>query len=117
MASATVTGDWAAGTFGSAIESADVDFDGMDDIVVGARDYGAGDEGAVYLFHGPLSGTLSASSAEVFIEGATTDAGLGVELSRPTDLDGDGLLDLAIGAAYDDTHGSYSGKMHLIYGL
>ena len=67
--------------------------------------------------HGPLSGTLSASSADVFIEGSTTDAGLGVEPSRPTDLDGDGLLDLAIGAAYDDTNGASSGKMHLVYGL
>ncbi|MBO84204.1 MAG: hypothetical protein CL927_02505, partial [Deltaproteobacteria bacterium] len=117
VASATVTGDWMAGSFGSAIEAADVDFDGQDDIVVGASNYGSGEEGAVYLFHGPLTGTLSASSADVFIEGTTADAGLGVELSRPSDLDGDGLLDLAIGAAYDDTHGASSGKMYLVYGL
>lgn len=112
-----MTGDWMAGTFGSTFEVADVDFDGKHDIVVGARAHAAGQEGAVYLFHGPLTGTLSASTADVFIEGTTADAGLDVELSRPSDPNGDGLLDLAFGADYDDTHCTLSGKVQLVCGL
>ena len=79
--------------------------------------YGATRDGALYLFHGPVSGSLSASSSDVFIEGTATGAGVGWGLSEPTDLDGDGLLDVAVGAGYDDTHGTSTGTVHLLYGL
>ncbi|HCH63177.1 MAG TPA: hypothetical protein DFR83_10255, partial [Deltaproteobacteria bacterium] len=117
VAVATVTGDLASSGFGVTLEVGDVDFDGQDDILVGAQYYGSGREGAVFLFHGPLSGSLSASSADVFIEGTASGAGLGTSISRPTDLDGDGLLDVAIGAGYDSTHGTSTGTVHLVYGL
>ena len=70
----------------------------QDDILVGAQTYGSGGEGAFFLFHGPLTGSLSASSADVFIEGSASGAGLGTSISRPSDLDGDGLLDVGLRA-------------------
>ena len=60
---------------------------------------------------------MSVSSADVFIEGSASGAGLGTSISRPSDLDGDGLLDVAIGAGYDSTHGTSTGTVHLVYGL
>ena len=117
VALATVTGDQAGAGFGSSLEVGDVDFDGQDDILVGAQYAGSGNEGAVYLFHGPLSGSISAASADVLISGAASGAGVGTNLSHPSDLDGDGLLDVAIGAGYDSTHGTSTGTIHLVYGL
>ena len=116
-AAATITGDQAGGGFGISLTVGDIDIDGQDDIIVGAQYNGSGNEGAVFIFHGPLSGSISASSADVFIEGTASGAGLGTNISRPSDLDGDGLLDVAIGAGYDSTHGTSSDTVHLIYGL
>ena len=117
VAAATITGASVGGGFGISLAVADIDSDGQDDIVVGAQYEGSGKEGAVFVFHGPLSGSISASSADITIEGTASNAGVGTNLSRPSDLDGDGLLDLAVGAGYDSTHGTSSGTIHLIYGL
>ena len=117
VAAATITGTSTWAGLGHGLAVADVNFDGQDDILAGAPYAGASREGAVFLFHGPLTGSLGTGDADVTIEGDAANASLGYRLGRPTDLDADGLLDLAVGAPYDDTQGSYSGTLHLIYGL
>jgi hypothetical protein len=77
----------------------DVDGDGVTDLVVGG--YGVdGDDlqsGAVVLWWGPLSSDRDATDADLVLRGEATDddAGTALDLS---DIDGDGTLDLLIGA-------------------
>jgi hypothetical protein len=98
IAAATITGAQVGSCFSCTLAVADIDFDSQDDLLVGAMNDGSSDEGAVYRFHGPLSGSVSAARTDIFIEGSVAGAGLGSSLSRPTDLDEDGLLDLAVGS-------------------
>jgi hypothetical protein len=69
----------------------DLDNDGSAEIMVGAPE-----AGSVYLFMGPLSGTMDASDADLLIDGAGTD--LGTTFAAAGDQDGDGMVDLLLGA-------------------
>lgn len=99
---ATLQFEGAPGGLGPPIAmGADMTGDGLPDLVVGDSEYsdatGRGFEvGAVYLFSGPGSGTLTAADADATIYGDVDDAGLlGRDLSL-ADVTGDGLLDLII---------------------
>lgn len=86
--------------FGSSVRTADVDHDGIDDIVVGAPGYdglNAPDAGAAYVFYGPFTSgeQLSAAGADVRLVGATSAAGdlFGTSVGVG-DLDGDQKLEV-----------------------
>ncbi|MCP4804495.1 MAG: hypothetical protein GY884_04030 [Proteobacteria bacterium] len=96
----------------------DLDGDGADDVLIGARfgDVDVEDAGSVYFFHGAISGTVSAGSADASWGGVEDNGRLGWDLASG-DLDGDGVLEWTTGA-YNNSNGSSSaaGQAYLVLG-
>ncbi|MFT4975973.1 MAG: hypothetical protein ACI8S6_001868, partial [Myxococcota bacterium] len=84
----------------------DINDDGNADVTVGAPDEG-GNYGAAYLFYGPISGELDATSdSDAKFTGNDAGTGeFGRNFAGRGDLDGDGELDLVVGARTDDKDG------------
>uniref|UniRef100_A0A8C3PJI0 Integrin subunit alpha 10 n=1 Tax=Calidris pygmaea TaxID=425635 RepID=A0A8C3PJI0_9CHAR len=87
--------------FGYALAAVpDLNHDGLNDVVVGAP-LEDGHRGAVYVYHGQRSHCSPCSSPPQRIEGAALGPTLsyfGRSLDGRLDMDGDGLVDLAVGA-------------------
>ena len=104
---------------GQSVSSAgDVDGDGRDDILIGARlsgDY----EGAAYVILGSSLGTSSMvtlSDADYTFTGENSGDQAGSSVSGAGDVDGDGRDDILIGASGNDDGGNDAGKSYLILG-
>jgi len=75
----------------------DVDGDGLAELLLPApASYDGG--GSVWVFSGPLSGTMQTSDAELRVVGEAEGLGFGDAVAGGGDLDGDGIDDLAVGA-------------------
>ncbi|MED5371616.1 MAG: integrin alpha [Myxococcota bacterium] len=90
VAYARFTGQLAGDQFGSSLTSGDVDGDGNEDVVVGANRQGTNDRGAVYVFAGPVSGSVQAYEAASKISGvaASDYFGSSVDFAENTRVDG-----------------------------
>ena len=99
----------------SVASAGDVNNDGFDDIIVGARSNDASgiQAGRVYLFYGPLSGSLTDTDADAIISGAAFDE-VGRSVAGVGDLNGDGFDDILIGT--DIAGGSFQGQAFLFNG-
>jgi FG-GAP repeat/Dockerin type I domain/FG-GAP-like repeat len=100
--------DW----FGHSISSAgDFNFDGVGDVVVGAHWDDAG-TGKMYVFSGD-------DGEELFsVEGETAESRLGRSVAGGSDLTGDGLGDVVVGAiGFSGTAGTNCGKAYVYQGL
>ncbi|MFH1463757.1 MAG: MopE-related protein [Pseudomonadota bacterium] len=117
-ADAKLTGEHNSDRAGYVLAAGDVDGDGFDDIAASAPwvDTGGTSAGLVYLLSGPQSGTstLAGASARLVGEDAYDIAGRAVALG---DADGDGLLDIFVGAPGEGMGGSYGGETYLFYGM
>jgi hypothetical protein len=84
---------------GSAVALGDIDGDGLDDVLIGARQGGgtATQSGAVYVVLGPASGTVDLSTYDAKYGGETYHAYLGWSLDTG-DVNGDGTEDIIVGA-------------------
>ena len=96
----------------------DVTGDGLSDIVVGAYEHGlsASEGGAAYIiFGGDNAGDISLADADVVLLG-DTDENLGYEVSSAGDINGDGVLDVAINAYRFDTTQRNAGRTYIFFG-
>ncbi|MDP2310681.1 MAG: MopE-related protein [Pseudomonadota bacterium] len=93
----------------------DLDGDGYADLVAGAygADTGGSASGTVYVLPGPLSGTISASSAILTLIGEDAGDNAGQTLTTLRDVDLDGADELAVGAS---GRASNAGAVYLLYG-
>jgi hypothetical protein len=108
--------------FGISVASLpDLDADGVTDLAVGARDddTGGSDRGAVQLLRMNADGTVKGHQKIASGTGggptlANSDL-FGISIASRGDLDGDGIIELAIGAGRDDTGGSDRGAVYVLY--
>ena len=93
----------------------DVNGDGFDDFVVGARYYDGAvgtDSGRAYLYYG---GPALDATPDALLEANATDGEFGVAVAGG-DVNGDGLADVAVGARSSSLAGATSGAVYLYFG-
>ena len=102
---------------GNSVSTADFNGDGETDFLVGAyiEDSGALNAGAVFLVHGPLTGTLYLSEADAGFLGEAESDLAGWSATAAGDVDNDGLEDILVGAPNHDRNGDNAGAAYLLY--
>ncbi len=114
-----LSGDETGARAGTAVSIAgDINGDGLDDLLVGApyHDSALSGAGAVYLVAGRADwadGSLSEAALTV-VEGSSSGMYLGAALSGPGDIDGNGVLDVAIGAPWNERRPYATGMVALL---
>ncbi|MBM4392138.1 MAG: FG-GAP repeat protein [Deltaproteobacteria bacterium] len=98
-------------------EPGDMDGDGIDDLVAGG--WGgtgdAGESGAVYVFLGPIRGDTTVAAADATLGGEAYKDKAGTDLDI-YDLDGDGTLDMVVGAPGNDAAAADAGVAYFLLG-
>jgi len=87
------------GQFGCSVSDAgDINGDGFDDIIIGAKTFSDGEsnEGAAFLYHGSVSG-IAAIEVTIF-QSNQTNAEMGSSVASAGDVNGDGFGDIIVGA-------------------
>jgi len=96
----------------------DVDGDGIDDLLVGARGLHADSDaqpGGAYLLYGPVQGEQSLAEASARLQGEGDGSYGGYVVTGGGDMDGDGYDDFAIGAPQADAGYSDAGVLYILH--
>ncbi|MCP4963084.1 MAG: hypothetical protein GY925_27935, partial [Actinomycetia bacterium] len=100
----------------------DLDGDGIADIAVGAAtdDDGGSARGAVYVLFLNADGTVKAEQKISSTTGALTGPldntdQFGISVAGAGDLDGDGIVDITVGAHADDDGGADQGAVYVLF--
>jgi len=117
-ATATVFGEAGSDLLGNIriVDPFDVDADGNDDLWVAstAHSDGASSNGAAWLFLGPVTGSHDADDADLKFVGDDADDGFGTSIAPAGDQDGDGMIDVLIGAySAEGSGGSSTGEAYI----
>ncbi len=110
-----IVGERSSTYAGQSVAVADIDNDGIDDLIIGAEGVSS-HAGAVYLVYGPISGLVDLATADAEIRGNSSSDYLGTSVSAGGDVNGDGVGDILMGAKYDDDSAGNSGTVFLFYG-
>jgi subtilisin family serine protease len=113
----TLDGNQAGAQFGRTVAGAgDVDNDGHDDVIVGARyfDNGHVDEGCAFVYHGTSSGLET--TPRWTADGNQADARLGYYVASAGDVNGDGYDDVIVGAPFYDNGNTNEGQASVYLG-
>jgi hypothetical protein len=119
----SATPDWTAESnqanawFGYSVGTAgDVNGDGYDDVIVGARYYANGqtNEGRAFVYHGSATGL--STTADWTAESNQASAGFGVSVKTAGDVNGDGYSDVIVGAAGYDNGEANEGRAYVYHG-
>jgi hypothetical protein len=116
VADLTLTAEAAGDAFGASVSGAgDVNGDGYDDVIVGARlnDGGGADAGRAYVFYGGVSPD---AIADLILTGEAAGDFFGVSVRGAGDVNGDGYADVIVGAYGNDAGGDYAGRAYVYFG-
>lgn len=115
-AEARVTGTNRYDRIGAALAGADVNGDGLGDLIVGSWSYPSnGGQGVVGVLSGPIRGDQTIDDVDVRLDGST-DGGRASQALSTGDVNGDGYADLLIGAPFDTGAEEESGAVYLVHG-
>ena len=119
-ADAKLTGEAASDTSGISVDSAgDFNNDGFDDLLIGSQynDGGNTDAGAAHIVFGPVTGTVSLTTADVDLTGVSSNDLAGRSVAGLGDVNSDGYDDVLIAAQQADVDSNAnSGTVYLVYG-
>jgi len=109
--------------FGRAVDSiGDLNRDGVTDIIVSAHydDDGGANKGCVYILFLNSDGTVNhyqkISDTEGGFSGVLSNNDVfGTSVSSLGDLNGDGIVDVAVGAEYDGDEGYWQGAFYILF--
>ena len=108
-------GEKASAYAGYALGMADLDGDGLDDVLVGARNQDS-QMGAAYVVYGPATGSQGLGSSNITLYGSTSGMYFGSALAAG-DADSDGALELLVGAQGATFSGVAGGGAYIFYSL
>ena len=113
----TLTGESSQDAAGGAVGGGhDVDGDGQDDVIVGARQVNTY-TGAAFLVYGGVSGAVNLATADVRFDGEGIVNYAGCAVSMPGDVNGDSYADVLIGSYGNNPNNlSFAGTAYLVYG-
>ena len=97
------TGENDADAFGVSVAVADLDGDGYDDLISGARSHdpnGVNRAGSTYIFYGPITTDVLAVNADWILEGEVEQGRFGERMELVGDLNNDGLPDFSSGSLF-----------------
>ena len=106
-----VSGTASSNYVGYRVDSEDLDGDGYDDLIIGAYYNLSSYKGGAAVFYGPVSGSTSyrITDADGTVTGVNSYDYASYFLMKTSDMDGDGYLELMVGAYAYDTPGSSAG--------
>jgi hypothetical protein len=119
----STTADWSAESnqanafFGNSVSTAgDVNGDGYDDVIVGARIYSNGEayEGRAFVYHGSAVGL--GAMPDWTAESDQIQANFGSSVSTAGDVNGDGYADAFVGANLYDDGEENEGRAYVYHG-
>ena len=111
-----IDGEAVNDNFGSnVLDAGDVDGDGLHEVAAVSVP-AMTNAGRIYVFEEAPSGHISATSADLILQGEDTSDFAGIGMAAAGDQDGDGLDDLLVGATRDDRGAADGGCVYVVTG-